>query len=143
MRKSSKPVVLPVARPALAVVGVGGPPPSAIFDFGQHWRVIYDGDAWSAEPVARWDVPGIGDREQPTPVITEQEATHIPRMPVALTRFWRPEDISRCALCPSCGAGGNVVHPELRMCIRYPAEMLAEEDAPLHRTDWGAFPFDR
>ena len=143
MRKSIKPAVLPPVRTARDAVSVGGSPPSAIFDFGQHWRITHDGDAWSAEPVARWDVPGIGDREQPTPVISEQRPTHMPRMPVALTRFWRPEDVARCALCPACGAGGNVVRPELRMCVRYPAEMLAEGDAPLHRTNWGEFPFDR
>jgi hypothetical protein len=107
-------------------------PASAIFNLGRHWRITHDGDHWEAEPVARWDVPSIAAAEQPLPVFTKQESFGHQHL---IKRFWRPEDVPRCGLCPECGAGTNVVHPELKMCFRLSPTPLAAEDAPLYRWD--------
>jgi hypothetical protein len=61
--------------------------------------------------------------------------------PFLFVRTWRAEDVGRCSLCPACGAAGKA--GDVATCIRYPAEMPSEEDAPLFRTNWGDFPFDR
>jgi hypothetical protein len=54
-----------------------------------------------------------------------------------VTRLWRPEDVPRCTLCPTCRA--RPVPPlELSMCIVGIRGFIGDDEARLHRLDESA-----
>lgn len=107
---------------------------------GAYWR-IYDQDDRGCggprrreiERVAREDIPEIAYAEPVEPVLVVLDQAEDLSV---ITRYWKPQDVGACALCPLCAARRSNTHPELLVCTRIAPGDIDEGAAAQHWSEW-------